>query len=108
MVLRAGMVLTPRYPAGDRRGFRPQFSRRIFCRRTVCDPPRWSARRLASPFQQKRIARELISGLFLYTALDPVTRQRQRLTRRSNQSVPTVIDATRLEVSPDEMRAAII
>ena len=58
--------------------------------------------------QQKRIAREVVSGLFLYTAIDPVTRQRQSLTRHSNQSVPTVVDATRLEVSPDEMRAAII
>src|SRR5580704_1508292 len=53
-------------------------------------------------------ARELVSGLFLYTSTDPTTRQRQRLTRRSNQSVPTVVDATRLEVSPDEMKAAII
>jgi hypothetical protein len=58
--------------------------------------------------QQKRIARELISGLFLYTSTDPATRQRQRLTRRSSQSVPTVVDATRLEVSPDEMKAAIV
>ena len=58
--------------------------------------------------QQKRIARELISGLFLYTAIDPSIRQRQSLTRRSNQSVPTVVDAARLEVSPDEMKAAII
>jgi hypothetical protein len=58
--------------------------------------------------QQKRIARELISGLFLYTSTDPGTRQRQLLTRRSSQSVPTVVDATRLEVSPDEMKAAII
>ena len=58
--------------------------------------------------QQKRIARELISGLFLYTSIDPVTHQRQCLTRRSNQSVPTVVDATRLEVSSDEMKAAII
>jgi hypothetical protein len=58
--------------------------------------------------QQKRIARELISGLFLYTAIDPPIRQRQLLTRRSNQSVPTVVDASRLEVSPDEMKAAII
>jgi hypothetical protein len=45
--------------------------------------------------QQNRIARELISGLFLYTSIDPATRQRQRLTRRSNQSVPTVADASR-------------
>lgn len=58
--------------------------------------------------QQNRIARELISGLFLYTSIDPATRQRQRLTRRNNQSVPTVVDASRLEVSPDEMKAAII
>ena len=59
-------------------------------------------------FQQKRIARELIFGLFLYTSIEPAGRQRQCLTRRSNQSVLTVVDATRLEVSPDEMKAAII
>ena len=58
--------------------------------------------------EQKRIARELVSDLFLYTSTDPAIRQRQSLTRRSNQSVPTVIDANRLEVSPDEMKAAII
>ena len=58
--------------------------------------------------QRKRIERELISGLFLYTAIDPATRQRQRLTRRSRQSIPTVVDPSRLEVSPDEMKAAII
>jgi hypothetical protein len=58
--------------------------------------------------QQKRIARELVSDLFLYTSTDPAIHQRQSLTRRSNQSVPTVIDANRLEVSPDEMKAAII
>jgi hypothetical protein len=58
--------------------------------------------------KEKRIARELVSGLFLYTSIDPVTRQRQSLTRRSSQAVPTVIDASRLEVSPQEMRAAII
>jgi hypothetical protein len=58
--------------------------------------------------QQNRIERELISGLFLYTAIDPTTRQRQRLTRRSSRSVPTIVDASRLEVPPDEMRAAII
>ena len=58
--------------------------------------------------QQNRIARELISDLFLYTAIDPATRQRRRMTRRSNQSFPTVVDASRLEVSPDDMTAAII
>src|ERR1035438_5863686 len=50
--------------------------------------------------QRNRIAGELIAGLFLYTSIDPATRQRQSLTRHSNQSVPTVVDATRLEVSP--------
>jgi hypothetical protein len=58
--------------------------------------------------QRKRIARELISGVFLYTSIDPATRQRQRLIRRSSQSIPMVVDASRLEVSPDEMKAAII
>lgn len=48
--------------------------------------------------QQRRIARELISGLFLYTSIDPATRQRQSLTRHNNQSVPTVVDAARLAV----------
>jgi hypothetical protein len=49
-----------------------------------------------------------LSPNILYTAIDPVTRQRQRLTRRSHEAVPTVVDAARLEVSPDEMKAAII
>jgi len=57
---------------------------------------------------EKRIARELVAGLFLYTSIEPATRQRQRLTRRSSQTVPTVVDASRLEISPDEMKAAII
>jgi hypothetical protein len=58
--------------------------------------------------QQNRIARELVSGLFLYTAIDSATRRRQRLIRRSSRSIPTVADASRLEVPPDEMKAAII
>jgi hypothetical protein len=57
---------------------------------------------------QKRIAREMVSGLFLYTSTDPATRQRQRLMRRDSQAVPSVVDASRLEVSPDEMKSAII
>jgi hypothetical protein len=58
--------------------------------------------------QRNRITREWISGLFLYTAVDPATRQRQRLTRRCKQAIPTVVDASRLEVSPDEMKVATI
>src|SRR5260370_14114025 len=38
----------------------------------------------------------------------PTPRRRQRLLRRSSQFIPTVLDASRLEVSPDEMKAAII
>ena len=33
---------------------------------------------------------------------------RQRLLRRSVQAVPTISDASRLEVSPDEVKAAIV
>jgi hypothetical protein len=58
--------------------------------------------------ERKRIARALVSGLYLYTSADPATRQRQRLLRRSVQAVPTISDASRLEVSPDEVKAAII
>lgn len=58
--------------------------------------------------ERRRIARELISGLYLYTSADPATRQRQRLLRRSVQSVPTIVDASRLEVAPDEVKAAIV
>ncbi len=49
-----------------------------------------------------------VSGLYLYTSTDPTTRQRQLLTRRSVEAVPTVMDASRLEISPDEPKAAII
>lgn len=58
--------------------------------------------------QQKRISRELVSGLYLYTSTDPATRQRQRLTRRSAQAVPLIADTTRLEVSAEEVKAAIV
>src|SRR5260370_14502471 len=38
----------------------------------------------------------------------PTPRRRQRLLRRSSRFIPTVLDASRLEISPDEMKAAII
>ncbi len=58
--------------------------------------------------QRKRISRELVAGLYLYTSTDPTARQRQRLLRRSVQTVPTITDASKLEVSPDEVKASII
>lgn len=58
--------------------------------------------------ERKRVARELLSGLYLYTSTDWTTRQRQRLLRRSAQAVPTITDASKLEVSPDELKASIV
>jgi hypothetical protein len=58
--------------------------------------------------QQRKISRQLISGLYLYTSTDPVTRQRQRLTRQRVEAIPTIADASRLEVSPDEAKAALV
>ena len=57
---------------------------------------------------RKTISRQLVSGRYLYTCSEPATRQRQWLTRRRVQAVPTVPDAARLEVSPDELPAAIL
>ena len=58
--------------------------------------------------EQRRIARQLVSRLYLYTSSDPVRRRRQLLARRGIQTVPTLVDASRLEISPDELKAAIL
>jgi len=58
--------------------------------------------------RRKTISRQLVSGLYLYTSADRAARQQQLLSRRSIQAVPTVPDASRLEVSPDELKAAIL
>lgn len=58
--------------------------------------------------RRKILSRQLLSGTYLYTASEPAIRQRQLLTRRSAQAVPTVTDASRLEVSPDELKVAIL
>jgi hypothetical protein len=55
-----------------------------------------------------QIARHLITGLYLYTCTDAATGQRQLLSRRSRQAVPTLTDASRLQVAPEELQAAII
>ncbi len=57
---------------------------------------------------ERRLARQTVTGLYLYTSLDPTTRQRQRLARQSAQAVPTVADASALEVPPEELKAAIL
>jgi hypothetical protein len=58
--------------------------------------------------RRKILSRQLLSATYLYTASEPAIRQRQLLTRRSAQAVPTVTDASRLEVSPDELKVAIL
>src|SRR6266853_4063050 len=48
--------------------------------------------------EQRRIARQLVSNLYLYTSSDPVRRRRQLLARRGVQTVPTLVDTSRLEI----------
>lgn len=58
--------------------------------------------------QQRRVSRQIVSGLYLYMALDPTLQQGQLLTRRTVEAVPTVVDASLLEVSEEELKAAIL
>ena len=58
--------------------------------------------------QLKRLSRELVSGLYLYTSTDAVVRRRQLLARSDVQAVPILADASRLEISPEEMKASIV
>ena len=58
--------------------------------------------------KQHRISRQPLAGLYLYTALDPASRQRQLLRRRRVQALPPVVDASVREVSPGKLKAAII
>jgi len=57
---------------------------------------------------QRRISRQILSGLYLYTALDRSIQRGQLITRRTVEAVPTVIDASVLEVSEEESKAAIL
>ena len=57
---------------------------------------------------RRQIARQSLAGLYLYTSTDAATRQRQLLSRRSSQAVPTLTDVSRLQVAPEELQAAII
>src|SRR5260370_36229347 len=49
--------------------------------------------------QQRRVTRQIVSGLYLYTAIDRTIQQGQLLTRRNVEAVPTVVDASVLEAS---------
>jgi hypothetical protein len=50
----------------------------------------------------------MVSGRYLYTAMNPTVQQRQLLTRRIVELPPSVVDASVLEVSPEEAKAAIL
>jgi len=58
--------------------------------------------------QQRRVTRELVSGLYLYTATDRAIQRGQLLTRRTVEAVPTVADASVLEVSEEGLKASIL
>lgn len=58
--------------------------------------------------KRHRIFRREFNGMFLYTATDKDTRRRQFLSRRTGESVPVAVDSLALEISPEELKAAII
>jgi hypothetical protein len=58
--------------------------------------------------QQRRIARQIVSTRYLYTAVDSSVQRRQLLARRTVEFLPTIVDASVLEVSPEEAKAAIL
>jgi hypothetical protein len=58
--------------------------------------------------QRRRISRQIVSGRYLYTALDRTLQRRQLLTRRTVEALPTVADAAVLDVPPEELQAAIL
>ena len=58
--------------------------------------------------QQRRVTREIVSGLYLYTATDRVIKRGQIITRRSVDAVPTVADASVVLVSEEELKASIL
>ncbi len=58
--------------------------------------------------QLQRLSRIEVDGQFLYTAIDSGQRRMQTLARRSAQAVPVAVHATALQLSPDELKAAIL
>jgi hypothetical protein len=58
--------------------------------------------------QQDRIARQQVSGLYLYTSTSSDMRRTQLLMRRTSGSVPVLTDFSRLDVPPNKLKAAIV
>jgi len=59
-------------------------------------------------YQQDRLGRQEVAGAYLYTSTDPATRRHQILARRTAEAVPVIADTSALQVSPDELKAAIL
>jgi hypothetical protein len=55
-----------------------------------------------------RLRRTEVAGRFLYTAADSKQSRDQIRTRQTASAVPLVADASTLQVSPDELKAAIL
>jgi hypothetical protein len=55
-----------------------------------------------------RLRRSAVTGRFLYTAADGRQARDQLRTRQTAQSVPLLADASSLQVSPDELKTAIL
>jgi hypothetical protein len=58
--------------------------------------------------QQQRLSRAEVEGQFLYTTVDSPQRRNQMLARRSAQAVPLAVHSEALQLSPDELKAAIL
>jgi hypothetical protein len=58
--------------------------------------------------QQRRITRQLVSGLYLYTSIERTIQQGQLVTRRDVEALPVVVDTSVLEVSEEELKASIL
>jgi hypothetical protein len=58
--------------------------------------------------QRERLSRAEVDGQYLYTASEPRACRDQTLARRSAQAVPLAVHSASLEVSPDELKAAIM
>ncbi len=55
-----------------------------------------------------RLRRSEVTGRFLYTSVESRQARDQLRTRKTAQSVPLVADASALQISPEELKAAIL
>ncbi len=58
--------------------------------------------------QRGRMARQFVSGLYLYTAKDRGLQRQQSLARRTIEIIPALADPSVLEISPEELKTAIL